>query len=194
MAKWLIFALFFCISCGGNVFKFREVSHPIDTNLIHINIYGAPVLWRKEKIPLNIHISEDLSEHQRETVVSAIKYWNSELDFKLFKIDPKKNSDITLGLKIIGKSKNDLRYLGVCSKTFDYVSETQMYINKAEIYLGYDLWTKEVYKTTLHELGHAIGLGHSDSLESIMFPQPMASTSFLTDGQKRALWLFYGTN
>ena len=52
--------------------------------------------------------------------------------------------------------------------------------------------TKEhIYGVMLHEAGHAIGLGHSDSNNSIMYPYDLDSMQYLTNEDMRLLYQKY---
>ena len=48
-----------------------------------------------------------------------------------------------------------------------------------------------IYGVMLHEAGHAIGLGHSGSNNSIMFPYDLESMQYLTDEDMKILYRKY---
>lgn len=48
-----------------------------------------------------------------------------------------------------------------------------------------------IYGVMLHEAGHAIGFGHSDSSNSIMYPYDLPTMQYLTDEDMRLLYNKY---
>ena len=50
---------------------------------------------------------------------------------------------------------------------------------------------EHIYGVMLHEAGHAIGLGHSMNMKSIMFPQDLDSMQYLTEHDLQLLYQKY---
>jgi hypothetical protein len=64
---------------------------------------------------------------------------------------------------------------------FDYTSS--LTIEKATIKILRDVPTNEKYKIILHEIGHTLGLGHTDNNTSIMYPFVDSKINSLKIGQ-----------
>lgn len=101
-------------------------------------------------------------------------------------VDSPDNADITADFveQLPGKA------VGVCKTSYSYRTGQETIITKAEINLAnknmYEriLTDDEYYRVMLHEIGHALGLPHSEKLNSIMKPYSNQIINISIDDRK----------
>lgn len=160
---------------------------------------GKLIRWANNCMPLKFYvapfrfyskISEDYK--YRELVLRALDTWRNVSGGKIsFEIVPSLlNSQINLDWKRV-----DRQALGHCYFHMDtsrlYSAEIQIGISDGIIHQEY-MHMDEVYHTILHEIGHALGLGHSPFEDDIMYSPHKYGVVALSDHDKLTLKWLYG--
>lgn len=126
-------------------------------------VYVAPYRWYKSS-------SEVESYKYKQMVINAFNTWQSALSGMVtFNIVSNLNdSHINIEWRRVERKS-----LGNCQFNYDnlgrfYSAEVNIGLSDGIIHRKY-MDENEVYHTILHEVGHAIGLGHSPNVEDIMY-------------------------
>lgn len=152
-------------------------------NCFPLKFYIAPFRWYKAP-------NENYKYHNM--VKQALDAWEkaSKGKIRFSVVNTLMESQINLDWKRI-----DRKALGHCYFNFDnigrlYSAEVQIGLSDGVIHAQYQD-ENEVYHTILHEIGHALGLGHSPFQTDIMFtPHRYGVTSLSKNDANSIQWLY----
>lgn len=154
--------------------------------------------WDKHDFPLPIFIekcrwyaAKGEESKYNDMVIRAIKDWevrtNGLIRFKV--IDRLYDSKVNLTWKRV-----DRKSLGLCTFNFEksrmFSAEVEIGLSDGIIHQKY-MDDNEVYHTILHELGHAVGLGHSPERQDIMYTPHQYGMVNISDNDVQTLLYIY---
>lgn len=127
--------------------------------------------WKQNSATVYIDIADDEANY-RQAWQEAIQKWNSYGVFKLTTTSDEEKADIVLKTENesttgeAGVTKTE--YVQSYDGSSAYFTKATGYLNT--YYLSQYSWSR-VVNTAEHELGHAMGLAHTDDYNSVMYPR-----------------------
>ena len=142
--------------------------------------------------PMNFYSKQGEDYKYRAMVKQALEAWEKASMGKVsFKLVPTLlESNVNIEWKRV-----DRQALGYCTFQYDpnnrlYSAEVQIGLTEGLVHAQY-MDEDEVYHTILHEIGHALGLGHSPYKTDIMYTPHQKGIKNLSKNDKLSLkWLY----
>ena len=148
-----------------------------------LNIYIAP---------MNFYSKQGQDMKYRHMVIRALEEWQKatrgKISFKV--VNTLLESNVNIDWKRVER-----KALGYCYFSFDganrlYGAEVAIGLTEGLVHADY-MDESEVYHTILHEIGHAIGLGHSHNKADIMYTPHQRGINSISQGDVLTVnWLY----
>ena len=140
----------------------------ITTLISNANAYEHYATW--ESTPQVITCGANMTK--KEEVNKSLDYWRTR-GYKFKEVVESVSCPEPKPGLIIVKTQSFPDRQGLTKTTcYTYAGDTREYVDYAVVKVNKDqsLYPKENIETLAHELGHALGIGHVDDHEDIMFP------------------------
>lgn len=177
--------------------------------LIGLNMVAAPILQHITKYTVPIHktlyIDRNLSEEELFTITAAAMEWhlatNSLITYDVVRL-PHKNIDIENSIVIVIVSADFPEIIALDSAEQQEEGTHMGYYHERGYvpYIGLvpgRIEDREYKAVILHELGHSLGMKHTDDVSGIgtlMYPNIDGGANKITDEDLQAFCQIYGCN
>jgi hypothetical protein len=128
----------------------------------------------KSSVPVVFSFSDDIPDEARASITRAFESWNEAKRKTLFRISDSESEETALGtieasgtLQSLGAAHTQLKKVG------DRITGAKIVINSEllKTSTGSNLLVPDLETVMVHEAGHALGLDHNSSKQSVMRPR-----------------------
>ena len=144
---------------------------------------GNEIIWNNSEIPLTIFPkNSDMSSAAAMNIITdSINQWNSSSSIRLYPHNSSNNqikflSDFRYGSAVVGVTELTYNTKGLIQKASIYLNDNYYFHSKPGFYSNGEIYLGDVIT---HEMGHLLGLSHSEVLNSTMFYSAYSGQSSL---------------
>lgn len=163
------------------------------------------MFWTRQSFPLEITIHNSMSRVARLAMERAAQHWNQIVGARVFALQHRPRLEaITTPLNEYLPERAVLVYsrqLGNNSGFYIH-GTTEMILRRVRsgqihsgvVQIDLDLWREDHLRlVSVHELGHALGLGHDASIRSVMFTNAIESWGLVEQRDVEYVQVMIGT-
>lgn len=159
--------------------------------------HARPVGWAQTQIPLTLQTNtSDLSSIAIQSIVqSSINQWNSASAVDIYLSSSGVNnlsfrdSFSMYGSAVVGLTEVTYDPFGTILNTNIFLNDNYTFRGSSGRYLGGEIFLGDVVS---HELGHFLGMSHSEVLDSTMFYSAFSGQSTISADDKAGIMAKYG--
>ena len=186
--------------CGNPDIGEGNFQPQMDKKGTRVKRYSAQTPWGKKNLTYKIEsFDTDLTEEvQRQEIAKAFKLWTDASELTVSEVQGSENADINIKF-VAGSHSDSTPFDGpgfVVAHAF-YPEDSRVHFDSDEVYTtGGEANKVNLLSVAAHEIGHALGLGHSSQSDAIMYAQyqPYSSNLALAQDDIDGIKYLYPSN